>query len=179
MKKIWLLLIPIVFIVGCMNVMNTPTKRVEEFFAKYQTMDKEVLNELDTTLENDENLGKENKAEYKALMEKQYQNLSYKIKNETVNGNSAVVDVEIEVFDYAKAITRADKYILEHEEEFKDKDGNIDNNKFMKYKIRKMKKVTDKAKYTISFDLEKDDNLWRLSPISDTDINKIHGLYNE
>lgn len=178
MKKI-LLILPLIFVVGCMNMMNTPTKRVEEFFGKYQTMDKEVLNDLETTLDADENLSHDNKAEYKALMEKQYQNLSYKIKNETVNGDSAVVDVEIEVFDYARAIARADKYILEHEEDFKAKDGSVDNDKFMKYKIKQMQKVTDKVKYTLSFDLEKDNNLWKIIIIPDEDITKIHGLYND
>ena len=34
------------------------------------------------------------------LLKKQYQNLSYKIKEETEDGDNATVEVEIEVYDY-------------------------------------------------------------------------------
>ena len=180
MKKILicLLLIPLL-LTGCGKNMNSPTKKVEELLGKYQSMDSEVLSQLDDVVQANTTMSNTQKDEYRSLMQKQYQNLSYKIKNETVNGDSAVVDVEIEVFDYARAIAQADKYILEHEEEFKNNDGNTDNNKFMKYKIKQMQKVTDKVKYTLSFDLEKDNNVWRINIIPDEDITKIHGLYND
>ena len=60
----------------------------------------------------------EQKKEYKSLIEKQYQNLSYKIKNEEIVGNNATVEVEIEVLDYATSINNSKKYFLEHESEF-------------------------------------------------------------
>ena len=37
------------------------------------------------------------KKDYKELMKKQYQNLTYTIKDEEVDGNNAIVKVEIEV----------------------------------------------------------------------------------
>ena len=179
MKKILILVACLsIFIMGCMDTMNTPVKRVEEFLGKYQTMDKEVLTQLDEILKSDSTLRDEDKDEYKALMEKQYQNLSYKIKNETTNGDSSVVDVEIEVFDYANAISKSDKYLTDHEEEFYKDDKTVDYNKFNKYKINNMKNTTDKAKYTITFELEQEDGKWKLHPVSDSDIEKIHGLYN-
>ena len=49
-------------------------------------------------------MNEEEKKEYKMLLEKQYQNLSYKIKNEEIVGNNATVEVEIEVLDYATSI---------------------------------------------------------------------------
>ena len=167
MKKI-LLILPIIFLVGCMNMMNTPTKRVEEFFGKYQTMDKEVLNELDSTLEADQNLGKENKAEYKALMEKQYQNLSYKIVNEVVNDDNAIVDVEIEVLNYTYSIADSKKYYETHSDEIED---------YNEYMLNNLEKVKDKIKYKISIDLTKYDGNWELNEIDRTIIQKIHGLY--
>ena len=48
MKKIIALFLGILFFTGCSftDMMNTPTKRVEEFLGKYQTMDSEVLEQL-------------------------------------------------------------------------------------------------------------------------------------
>ena len=135
-------------------------------------MDKDVLSQLETILDKDKSLPKDIRDDYKALMQKQYQNLSYKIKNETVNGDTAVVDVEIEVFDYATTIEKAEKYRLEHVTEFKD------NNDFIKYEVKEMQKVTDKAKYTISFDLEKINDYWKINTVNDSILTKIHGLYN-
>lgn len=171
MKKILFLLVMLLLLTGCIDTMNTPTKRVEEFLGKYQTMDKDVLLQLEATLDKDKSMSKDIRDDYKALMEKQYQNLSYKIKNETVNGDSAVVDVEIEVFDYSNAINNAKKYRTEHEEEFKSEED------FIKYEIKKMQQVTSKTKYTITFDLEKNNDSWKLNTIDDSILTKIHGLY--
>ena len=51
----------------------------------------------------------EEKLEYKKLLEKQYQNLSYKIKKEIIAKDTATVDVEIEVLDYKNAINKSEK----------------------------------------------------------------------
>ena len=40
MKKIIIIGLGILLFTGCDDVMNTPTKRVEEFLGKYQTMDR-------------------------------------------------------------------------------------------------------------------------------------------
>ena len=52
--------------------------------------------------------------------------------------------------------------------------------KFIDYKIKQLKDVTDKAKYDITFYLSKDENdEWILDDISDSDRQKLHGLYEE
>ena len=101
MKKILIGLSLLLLITGCTSTMNTPTKKVEEFLGKYQSMDSEVLAQLDQVISDDINMSDDQKSEYRSLLEKQYQNLSYKIKNEEIDGNKATVDVEIEVYDYA------------------------------------------------------------------------------
>lgn len=58
---------------------------MEEFMGKYQSMDSDVLAQLDNVVSSDSSMSDEQKKNYKALMEKQYQNMSYKIKNEEVN----------------------------------------------------------------------------------------------
>ena len=204
MKKILVLFsIALVLITGCSTNMNTPTAKVEEFLSKYQTMDNEVLEQLKTVIKSDKTMSEEQKLEYRGLMEKQYQNLSYKIKNEKIDGDTAVVDVEIEVYDYATSIKKSQDYYMEHKDEFLD-DENKNNDsdsgeiiggavedaseaiedmftetsKFIDYKIKQLKDVTDKAKYDITFHLNKnEENEWVLEDISDADRQKLHGLY--
>ena len=105
MKKI-LLLLGIFLMTGCNDMMNTPTRRVEEYLGKYQILDSSVLTELDSVVDNSD-YSDQYKEEYKELMIKQYQNLSYKIKNEQTNGDTANVIVELEVFDYNNALNEA------------------------------------------------------------------------
>ena len=185
MKKILLGLSFILLLVaGCANTMNTPTKKVEELLGKYQKMDTAVLTQLDNVIAEDTTMTDEQKKEYRSLMEKQYQNLSYKIKGEEITGDDATVEVEIEVLDYATSINESKKYYSEHRDEFKDEeidktDTMVDeDSKYIDYKIKMLKNVTDRKKYDITFNLRKDkDDNWKLEDISDTDRQKIHGLY--
>ena len=185
---------------GCGNMENTPTKKVEELLGKYQSMDSEVLAQLDNVISSDNSMSDKQKKEYRALLEKQYQNLSYKIKDEDINGDHATVDVEIEVLDYATNISESKKYYQEHKDEFKDdkKNDYSDNDSlvedakdaledagdkiedmtsFIDYKIKQLKTVNDKTKYTITFNLTKEDGKWKVDDLSDIDRQKIHGLY--
>lgn len=179
MKKLILFAtVIIVLATGCGNMMNTPTKKVEEFLSKYQTMDKDVLEQLDDVIKDAGSLVEDQKNDYRELMKKQYQNLSYKIKDETEDGDNATVVVEIEVYDYGKAINESEQYLVTNRDEFLDEAGkDVDNKKFLDYKIKKMKEVKDKVKYTINFTLTKVDDKWKLDNISDIDRQKLHGLY--
>lgn len=209
----------LILVTGCGTKMGTPTAKVEEFLGKYQSMDSEVLTQLDSVIATDSAMSDNQKKEYKSLMEKQYQNLSYKIKSEEIDGDNASVDVEIEVYDYATSITKSKNYYNEHRDEFMENDSdNSQSNeetkendketdesgeiiggvvedatdsigdavedmlekseKFIDYKIKQLKDVTDKAKYDITFYLSKDENdEWVLDDISDIDRQKLHGLY--
>lgn len=178
MKKILLLLVSLILVTGCNDMMNTPTRRVEEYLGKYQILDSTVLTELDNVVDNSD-YSDEYKEEYKELMIKQYQNLSYKIKNEQTNGDTATVIVELEVFDYNNALSEAEDYIDEHDSEFLDDEEDTREEKIDHYKINAMKEVTDKASYTINFSLVKDNKKWVLEKISDSDLEKIHGLYED
>ncbi len=178
MKKLGILVFSLLLFSGCSftDMMNTPTKKVEEFLGKYQTMDSEVLSELDDVLSRTANLTEEQKTKYRDLMKRQYQNLMYKVKEETVDGNNAKVDIEIEVYDYAKVLQEANAYLEEHEDEFVTNNV-FDDVKFMDYKIDEMKKTMDKVKYTLNFTLEKENDKWKLSDITDSMREKIHGIY--
>ena len=179
------------------KTMNTPTSKVEEFFSKYQNMDDDVATQLDQVLKDDTTMSDEQKEKYRALMEKQYQNLSYKIEDETINGYNATVDVEIKVLDYATTINNAKKYYEEHKDEIENenKENKEDNTNvvedaiddagtaikessaYIDYKLKELESVSDTTTYTITFYLTKEDGKWQLQDISDLDLQKIHGLY--
>ena len=188
-------------VTGCGNNMNTPTGKVEEFLGKYQSMDSDVLTQLDKVIADDSTMDDTQKKDYKTLMEKQYQNMSYKIKDEEIDGDEASVLVEIEVYDYANSIKESRKYYSEHRDEFDDKEigndgadtdndgmdeegevvgGAVDTiSSFITYKIKQLMDVTDKANYEITFHLNKEDGEWVVEDITDVDRQKIHGLFEE
>lgn len=186
-------------IVGCSNNMSTPTNKVEEFLGKYQSMDEDVLKQLDQVIKDDDTMNDNQKDKYKALMEKQYQNLSYKIENEDIEGNSATVDVEIEVLDYATTASKAQEYYNEHKEEIEEKynDKKEDNDNslenagddvlqaveesvaYINYKLEELETANDTVTYNMTFYLTKEDGEWILQDISDLDRKKLHGLYEK
>lgn len=174
MKKL-IILISIIFLTGCTDIMNTPSSKVEEFLGKYQTMDTSIVKELDDTIE-ELNASDNYKKEYKSLLLKQYQNLAYKIKDEKIDGTTANVEVEIEVFDYYNTLENVNEDIDKNSDDFKDEKDKSRKEKIEEYKIKKLKATTNKTKYQIIFTLTKKDGKWTLDKVSDDDIKKIHGL---
>ena len=141
MKKLFLLLIPFLLF-GCSNTLNTPTGAVENFLSSYQNLDSELLEDLDQVIDKDDEMTDKQKEKYHDLMVKQYKNLSYKIKSEDVVEDTAEVEVEIEVLNYASSIQESKKYYKDHASELDD---------FVYYKIQNMENVTNKTHYTITF----------------------------
>ena len=178
MKKIFLAVIVSLFILtGCNNLMNTPTKKVELLLGKYQKLDDEVLTQLGDSLLADTVLTKEEKEKYKDLLERQYKNLTYTVKNEAIDGKTAMVEVEIEVYDYNKAITSSEEYLLNNQNEFQDETGSVNTVKYNDYKLNEIEKMKDRITYTINFTLSKIDEEWMVDDLTDTERQKIHGLY--
>ena len=152
MKKIAVFLLGLFLLTGCTSLMNTPTDKVEEYLDKYKTTDNAVLDQLEAVVDEvGDMMTDDHKARYKELMKKQYQNLSYKIKDETIDGDKATVETEIEVYDYKTSTDESDRYLNEHNDEFLGEDKNVDNDKFMTFKLDALDKVKDKVTYTINF----------------------------
>lgn len=181
MKKLGIFLVSFLFLTGCSCsnklTKDTPTKLVENFFSNYQTLNKDVLNQLDTAVNNETDFTDDQKETYKNIMKKHYKDLMYEIKDEVINGDSATVTVEIEVTDYSKIMSDADAYLAEHPEEFNNQDGVYDKELFVEYRLNKLKDAKEKVKYTLNLTLTKVDDEWIMDQISDTDETKIHGMY--
>lgn len=222
MKK-FIVALMVIFMSACtLGTANTPREKVSEFLDKYKNENKDVISQLEETIDNDIT-DEDHKSRYKTLMTNQYKNMEYEIKDEIIEDENAVVEVEITVYDYASAIKNSNTYLNENADEFKkdtketineveekvedaaDKvkektnevtndvkekiddatgnnnttttDTNYDETKFMDYKLSLMEKVTDKVKYTIEFTLTKVNDEWQLDALSNSDIEKLHGIY--
>ena len=176
-KVIFVLIFSIFLLTGCNNLMNTPTKKVELLLSKYQKKDEDVIKQLGDTLLTDAILTVEQKNTYKELLERQYSGLTYTIKDEAIDGKTAVVEVEIEVYDYNKAISASEDYLISHQDEFMDETKNISTEKYNDYKLKMISDMKDRVKYTINFTLSKIDEEWMVDDLTDTERQKIHGLY--
>ena len=177
MKFIYVLMFSFFLLTGCNNLMNTPTKKVELLLSKYQKKDEDVIKQLGDTLLTDAILTVEQKNTYKELLERQYSGLTYTIKDEAIDGKTAVVEVEIEVYDYNKAISASEDYLISHQYEFMDETKNINTEKYNDYKLKMISDMKDRVKYTINFTLSKIDEDWMVDDLTDTERRKIHGLY--
>ena len=83
MKKFVMILFIPFLLVGCgQKMMNTPTKKVEMFFANYQSLDDSVVKQLNDVANEEELFNSTQRKEYVDLMKKHYQDLKYEIKDE-------------------------------------------------------------------------------------------------
>lgn len=150
---------------GC-TMGNSPTSRVEDLFTKYQKLDEDISMGIDNVV-NQQDLTKDHKERYRKLLERQYKNLSYEIKDELIDGDNATVLVEIEVVDYKKAISDltfdSDNYTKESYDE---------------EKLGRLEKTQDKVKYTLEVKVRKDnDGNWKVEALTPEQIKKIQGMY--
>ena len=180
MKKFGLVVFSLLLMtLGCENIMNTPTKKVEEFLNKYQRNDSEVISQLDAVVNDGGYSFNETQSNsYKELMKKQYKDLTYIIKEEMIDGNNATVTVEIEVYDFNKTLNDTENYYISNPDEFKTESGEADTSKYIEYKLSELQKVTDRIKYTLNLTLSKQNKEWIMNNITETDRQKIHGIYN-
>lgn len=201
MKKIVLALLVIILSACTIGTATTPKQKVSEFLDKYKNENSNIIEELVNTIKSDIKVA-DHQDRYKTLMIKQYKNLKYDIKDEIIENNNAVVETEITVYDYGSSIKKSNEYLNAHPDEFKktdkttakeedtitkeqsDKTGtstitasDYDEEKFMEYKITEMEKVTDTVKYTIEFTLTKVNGEWQIDQLSNSDIEKLHGIY--
>ena len=100
----------------------------------------------------------------------------YNIKDEMIDGDTATVTTQIEVYDYYKIDNDATKYVSDNPDKFST--NNVyDSAKVLEYKIDKLNNAKDRVTYTITFNLTKVDNEWKVDNLSNEDLEKIHGIY--
>lgn len=178
MKK-FLVLVFMFLLMGCeINLTNTPTKQVEKFLINYQTLNKKVVNKLENEIEEDVSLTNDQQEKYLDFWKKHYQGLNYTIKDQTENGDEAIVIAEIEVNDYSKIISESSAYLSNNPEEFVDIYGEYDLTKFNDYKLEQLLKAKERVTYTLEFKVKKENKKWKLENLSEEDYSKLSGMYN-
>jgi len=163
-KKLLLLIIPILLIACSMS--NTPTSKVEELFMKYQRVDSDISSGINSVLD-EQNLTPEHRKRYQKLLETQYRNLAYNVKDEIIDGDNATVIVEVEVVDYKNSINDLtfDSTIFTKES-------------FDELKLDRLEDAKDKVTYTLELTLTKnDEGTWKLNALTNEQIKKIQGMY--
>lgn len=168
MKKIISMFVFLFLLVGC-SLSNTPNSKVEELLSKYQMLDSDIKEGINTVIE-EESLTSEQKERYRKIIEKQYKNLTYEIKDEKIDGNIAVITTEIEVMDYKKIVNETNDSYLGRNDYTVEEYNNT--------KLDALEAAKDKVTYTIDFEVIKDGNgNWKLSSLNNEIIKKIQGMY--
>ena len=163
MKKIFLILIIIITLTGC-TLGNTPTAKVEDLLTKYQMLDNDI--EVDyTTLIGDISLNEEQIKTYNNIIKKQYKNLTYEVKEEEIDGNNAIVTIQIEVKNYKNTINKYNKQDYE-------------TTKYHELVTKSLDTTKEMITYTLDITLTKDNNdIWILDPLTEENKDKLIGIY--
>ena len=163
MKKIFLILIIIITLTGC-TLGNTPTAKVEDLLTKYQMLDNDI--EVDyTTLIGDISLNEEQIKTYNNIIKKQYKNLTYEVKEEEIDGNNAIVTIQIEVKNYKDTINKYNKQDYE-------------TTKYHELVTKSLDTTKEMITYTLDITLTKDNNdIWILDPLTEENKDKLIGIY--
>lgn len=175
MKKILLIVVILFSLVGCGG--NTAKSAVESYLMKYRNLDSEVLVDLENQIKF-ENLNQEQEDKYREVLKKQYKDLSYKIIEEEYDNDISYVTVKISVYDLYKAQSDASNYLNNNPEEFYNEEDKYDVNIYLDYKLDKMKNMIDRIEYTIVFTVTKENDKYIVEQLTESDLEKIHGVYN-
>lgn len=168
MKKIISIFIFLLLLVGC-SLSNTPTAQVEDLLSKYQMLDNDIKSGINDVVKA-ENLTSSQQERYRKIIEKQYKNLMYEVKDEEIDGNEAEITVEIEVMDYKKIVNEINSSYQGG--------SNFTVEEYNNAKLDALEKAKDKVTYTIEFEVTKDkDGNWKLTSLDNETIKKIQGMY--
>lgn len=166
-KKLFIVWIIFIGILTACELSNNPTSKVEELLSKYQMYDQEISTstsylELTDGTPLDNNL----QERYEKLIKKQYKNLSYEVKEEKIDGNNAVITVQIEVMDYLSVFQKYDQ-------------NNYEESDYYEKIVDDLEEVKDKVTYTIDFNVIKDQKgNWKVSELGQEENAKLLGMYS-
>lgn len=177
MKKIYYILVGAILIFllsGCTT--NTPKAKTEEYLSRYTSLSDAVKEEIDATVSSS-GLNTSNQETYRKVLERQYKNIKYEVKDESIDAQEAIVKVKITVYDLYKAEKNSLEYLNTNYNEFYD-NNILNQTKYDTYRLNNMLNITDTVDYDINFYLTKKNGTWIVDNPDDTTLEKIHGLYN-
>ena len=175
MKKLILIFICLISLTGCGG--NSAKDAVDSYLKKYRNLDSEVLVDLEKLVEK-ENLTEEQKEKYRDVLKKQYKDLAYEIIEEEYDNDISYITVKVSVYDLYQAQSDASTYLSNNPEAFYNENNEYDVNKFLDYKLDKMKDMNGKIEYTIVFTVTKENDKYVVEQPTEQTLEKIHGIYN-
>ena len=150
-KFFWVLLL---LLFGGCNLSNNPNSVVEDYLGRYQMLDDSI--DIDyRDLVGDVNINNSDIDVFNYYIKKQYRNMSYDIKETSIDGDKAKVTVEVEVYNYKDAINNSDYNAI----------------------LTSLTSVKDKVVYTVNFNLRYRDDKWEIGNISKEVKSKLLGIY--
>lgn len=177
MKKVYYIVLSFIFLFmlsGCGT--NTPKAKTEEYLSRYTSLSDEVKVDIDTAV-NSSGLSVSNQEQYKKVLERQYKNIKYEVKDESIDGDEAIVTVKLTVYDLYKSDKSSLEYLGTNPAEFY-VDNVLNQDLYDEYRVKNMLSMTDTVDYEVNFYLTKKNGTWVLENPDNTTLEKIHGLYN-
>ena len=150
-------------ITGCTK--NNPRDRVVSFLDEYKNLSANVINNIEQKLA-DTNWTEEEKDKYRNVLKRQFKDLEYSVVGERFDKGITYVDTEIVVYNY---------YQVKEDATYTDTDISI-----TEYMLDNMSTTNERVKYNITFKVEKDESGdYQIIDLQDSDIEKIHGIYEK
>ncbi len=182
MKKIIVIILTIISLTACNininKIDNTPTKKVETHMNNYQTLSEDVLDDLDLVIAKETTFTDKQKETYRDIIKKHFKNLKYTVKDETINGDTATIEVEIEVTDFYKALNDTTDPNYKSKEDFYSDEGEPNDEAYNNYRLDRLKNAKETIKYTLYLSCQKDnEGNWSLNDLTDEQEQKILGMY--
>ena len=178
MKKIIVTVLTIFIVSGCKSKMLA-SDVVKDYLYNYINISKDVKNSLNIVIDNNKEFNQEDKKLYKKIFLKQYRDLKFMILSEEYDNDKALITVNINVYDLSKAEEEATNFLSTHLKDFYDENNIFNNEKYINYKLNLMYNTNERIDYSIVFFLNKKKNNWILEQPTDSDLEKIHGIYKE
>lgn len=176
MKKVYLMVLGIIFLLLTACGTNTPKGKAEEFLSRYNSLNDDVMVSINTAVAG-ESLSTTNQEKYRKVLERQYKNMKYEVKDETVDGDKASVKVKVTVYDLYKSGLTSQDYLNNNTNEFY-VDNVLNQEAFDKYRIEDMLNTNETVEYDITLYLNKDNGTWTVENPDSVTLEKIHGLYD-
>lgn len=177
MKKIFIIIIA--FLLCSCNNNTSARNEVYNYLDDFKNLNSNVKEEVEYIINSNVDYTLEQKKLYKDILYREYKSLKYDVISEEYDGDKALIKVNINVIDLNKAEEESLDYLSENLKEFYNEENIFDNEKYLSYKLNLMKKTTKSVDYEIIFYLEFRNGKWHLEQPTDSDLEKIHGIYKE
>lgn len=162
---------------GCKK--ETASDVVKEYLNNYQNVVSSVKSSINKTINEHKEFSTNHKKIYYKILINQYKTLKYTILSEEYDDDKAIIKVRINVNNLYNADNNSMNYLSKNLSEFYNEKNEFDQDKYITYKLNLMLNTKDRVDYDIVFFLNYKNKRWILKNPTESDLEKIHGIYKE